>query len=180
MGRPPKPIEQKRRLGNPGRRDLPVPLYEIEPVVKIPTAPRGLQASGRRFWKDTWTAGSAWLSPRLDYAVVELAARSFDEVRAYRDILAKGSLLQEPITTASGKVVGTRFVPNPAEMMLRRAERQLERWLVELAIPPIARARLGLVQVKAQSKLEALMAGGSRERAIDDDEDDVVDAEVVE
>jgi P27 family predicted phage terminase small subunit len=99
------------------------------------------------------------LSPAMDYPTVELAARTFDELAKYRRLVEKhGVLLQEPIVTPTGAVVGERWVPNPVVKMMRDAEKTLERWLVELGLTPSARARLGLVQVKAESKLDALIA----------------------
>jgi hypothetical protein len=95
----------------------------------------------------------------LDSALVELAARTLDDIVRLREhIAAHGAVVEEPIATPAGKVMGTRMVANPAVKMLRDAERQLERWLMALAIPPGARAALGWAQVKTESKLEALMA----------------------
>jgi hypothetical protein len=81
-----------------------------------------------------------------------------DIVRLREYIAAHGAVVEEPIVTPAGKVMGTRMVANPAVKMLRDAERQLERWLMALSIPPGARAGLGWAQVKTESKLEALMA----------------------
>lgn len=177
MGRTPKPTEAKRLAGNPGKRNLPVPAATVPGVDQIPRAPAGLETAGRRFWRDIWTAGRVWLSPQLDAATVELAARTFDEIGRYRKALAAGPLLREPIVSASGKVVGERFVPNPAEVMLRRAERQLERWLIVLAIPPTARATLGLIEVRAQSGLEELLRQRNQPQTV---ELEVIDAEVID
>jgi hypothetical protein len=92
-----------------------------------------------------------------------------DIVRLRESIAEHGSVLEEPIVTASGKVVGTKKVANPAVRMLRDTERQLERWLMALSIPPGARAALGWAQVKTESKLEALMAQRRRGPTTNDD-----------
>jgi hypothetical protein len=106
-----------------------------------------------------WVAGAVWLTPALDSSTVELACRTLDDIVNLRTVIAKhGSVLEEPISTPSGKIVGTRMAANPAVKMLRDAERQYERWLIALSIPPGARASLGWVQVKAEGKLDALMA----------------------
>jgi hypothetical protein len=95
----------------------------------------------------------------LDSTTVELAARTLDDIVSLREHLAEhGAVLEESIATPAGKLVRTRTVANPAMRMLRDAERQLERWLMVLSIPPGARAALGWAQVKTESKLEALMA----------------------
>lgn len=162
----PKPIEQKLKEGNPGRRPLPEPVAVIPGMMAVPEPPRGLQAAGKRFWSDTWSVGSAWLSPQLDYSTVELAARAFDEVTTYRKQAMREHTIKEPLFSPSGKLMGERIVPSPVVKLLRDAEKQLQQWLMILAIPPVSRARLGLVQVKTQSKLEELLAK-QRSQAID-------------
>ena len=44
MGRPPKPIEQKRALGNPGKRPLPTEgsLVLLPSMYEVPEPPRPL------------------------------------------------------------------------------------------------------------------------------------------
>lgn len=159
VGRPPKPVEVRRRAGNPGKRPLPEPKTALPAANGVPRTPNGLKTPGKRLWGQVWALGQAWLTPGLDYNTVELAARAFDEIADYRADLARyGRLLEEPIATPSGEIVGTRLVANPAEGMLRRAEKQLAGWLSALALTPTDRARLGLAQVKAQSKLEELTA----------------------
>lgn len=179
MGRPPKPVEQKRREGNAGGRPLPEPFAVIPGQLRAPSPPASLEPAGQSFWVDVWSVGMAWLSPELDGATVEWTARLYDEVTRYRDALAKGPLIKEPITSASGKVVGERFVPNPMEGMLRRAEKQLMANLVQLSIPPAARARLGLIQVKAANELQSMAARQTKAVELSYD-DEVIDAEVVQ
>lgn len=166
MGRTPKPPEQKARLGNPGGRSLPVPIAMIPGQVAIPQLPDGLEDAGEKFWRDLWSVGTAWLSPQIDGVIVEAAARLLDEMNVYRRALAAGPFFKEPIVSASGKEMGTRFVPNPAAKMLRSAEAQLERWLVRLCVPPAERARLGLVQVATQSKLDELLSRRGQDEEI--------------
>lgn len=133
-----------------------------------PTLPMAWNQPGNGSGPDVWTTGQVWLSPQLDYALVELAARTFNEIVVYRRALAAGPLLQEPIVSASGKQVGTRVVSNPAARMLWDAEVSLFKWLIVLAAPPTSRAVLGLVRVKAKSSLEELLRGpepaGDRQR----------------
>ena len=64
-----------------------------------------------------------------------------------------------------GDVAGTKVVPNPALMSLRRAEESRRRGLIELGFSPTARARLGLAQVaiaKEKTKLEAILEARER------------------
>ena len=158
-GRPPKPVEVHRRNGNPSRRHLPEPVVVLPPApVGGPIPPEGLGDTGRRFWVDAWQAGSAWLSPAIDFGTVELAARTFDEIVGHRqEIAARGAVIESPIMYKGEAVPEVyELKPNPAMKMLRDAEKSLLAILIELGFTPSARARLGLVQVKAQSKLEQL------------------------
>jgi hypothetical protein len=93
--------------------------------------------------------------------MVEEVCRITDEIGGHLADVAKfGRLIEEPIVSPSGAVVGTRQVPNPAILSLRRAEESRPRGLIELGFSPTARARLGLAQVviaTQTSKLEALI-----------------------
>lgn len=202
-GRPPKPIEVKRRNGNPGKRALPKrgSSAALEPVgPNLPAVPIALQVHGRGTWTTIWTGGQAWLSPRVDLIRVETVCRLVDDLASYREYVFKlGPLLEEPIVTPTGLEVGTRFVPNPAVKMLRDAEKQLDRELSALGFDPASRSKLGLAEVKKQSILETLGLGpnqssqGSsqkstgqgtrqtaRKKSTGTEDSKIIDAEVVE
>jgi hypothetical protein len=55
-GRPTKPVEVKRKLGNPGRRALPdtSAIQLLEPISSIPEPARPLLRYGREFWDKVW------------------------------------------------------------------------------------------------------------------------------
>jgi P27 family predicted phage terminase small subunit len=156
-GRPSKPVEVKRRTGNPGKRRLPVPKVTIPGALELPTFPPGLPEVSRQMWTNVWTYAKAWISPTFDQPMVETACRQWAELSEFRSLVAEhGALLKEPITTPTGLVVGERLVANPAVRMLRDAEKSFHSTMSALGIPPTDRARLGLVQIKAESKLEQL------------------------
>ena len=140
-GRPPKPVEQKRALGNPGRRPLPdaAHVIELEPAKEIPEPSRDLYDQGRELWDRVWTMGSTWISPRTDYELLLVTCEMVDE----REILR-------------AKVLAT------GDARERRGLRMLEQSLVSnlslLGLTPTDRSRLGVAEVKARSKLEELMA----------------------
>jgi phage terminase small subunit len=174
-GRPRLPVEQKRRTGrtpstDSGGRKLPEPAVLL-PAVRtdlsnVPVIPPDLLEDGERMWLDTWSYAAPWLTPKLDSPLVAQAARLYDEILELRgDVLQRGRLLREPIVTPTGEVVRDdegdlvfKTTPNPAVKMLRDAEKEFRATLIDLAIPPAARARLGLAQVKAESALERLLA----------------------
>ena len=140
-GRPPLPLERKQKLGTlrPGR--LPeAGLTEVERLPEeeeTPEPPPGLKAKGREFWSSVFANGS-WLWKGVDRHLVELTADLMDERQELRALTD-----QQPDNTR-----------------LRAALRQLDKQLVSnlgaLGFTPSERSRLGLVQVKTQSKLQEL------------------------
>lgn len=157
-GRPPKPIEQKRRNGNPGRRPLP-PASSTTQITQhrdVPNPPTRLGAAGRKFWFQIWEAGS-WLSVALDQPAVERCCRLISECRAYeKEIAQYGLMINQKNVTPLGEIFITR-APNPATKELRACEKQLGVWLAVLGFDPTARAKLGYTEIKARSKLEDLI-----------------------
>ena len=166
-GRPPKPIEVKRRNGNPGQRRLPDKnkTVALEPAQGIPPVPMSLAETGRAMWTHIWGGpAQAWLSPQVDYIRIVTVCKLSDDIATYHaDILKMGNLLEEPIVTPTGMVVGTKIVPNPLVKMRNDALKILDRELTSLAFDPVSRSRLGLAEVKRQSKLEELL--GKRNEA---------------
>lgn len=173
-GRPPKPIEVKRRLGTARADRVPAKseTVALRPADGIPPVPSTLGKSGRAFWTQAWRAAQAWLSPDLDVVAVESACQLVDQIAEMRRQVADdGLLLSEPIVTPAGMVVGDRQVTHPLLKELRAAEKQLQSWLSTLGFDPTARSRLGLAEVKRQSALQQLL---QVERG------EAVDGEVVE
>lgn len=133
-GRPPKPIEAKRRAGNPGKRALPngAGLAAVPAIIEA--------------------AGIADLDPLATLDTVLAAARPW---LALTDGLAVVILRQtlEERTEVRGRAMAGSV---EARKELRDLDRQLIGLLAQLGFDPAARARLGLAEVKAASKLEQL------------------------
>lgn len=168
MGRPPKPIEEKRLTGNPGKRRLPPPSKALAVLTPggdaIPPVPMSLGPDGREIWRWAWTA-APWLSPVVDLLGVKQLAELAEDVSALRKLIAtRGYELEEPIVTPAGHVVGTRYIANPLLKELRSAEKQLDGLRSALALDPTSRSRLGLEIVKTHSKLEQLIAQSRQRR----------------
>ena len=158
MPNPPRPIESKRKLGNPGRRPLPPKNSTVALVPAIGTPPPiTLGQHGRELWARAQER-AAWLSD-LDLMALEDFCTTWDEIRAMRAAIAEqGLTLEEPIVTPAGHVVGTKYVPNPLIKELRVAQKQIHSVGSLLGFDPTSRSRLGLAEIKAQSKLEELAA----------------------
>jgi len=132
-GRRPKPIEQKRRLGNPGKRKLPSQNAEVIvlPFRDIPEPHRPIAtAYGRRMWDAVWLAGAAWLKPSMDSEIVLMACEAIDERVQLRN----------------------QVMLNPASWRERRGLRELDKQIASLlgqiGFAPSDRANLGIGESK--------------------------------
>lgn len=144
-GRPPKPIEQKRKTGrtpntDSGGRKLPeltdtVPLPMAEDT---PPAPNDLSHDGVQLWERAWDQAITWISPVSDVTALEEACRLADDLAVARTVYRSN-----PANSQAGKIV--------AEL-----SRALTSSLGNLGFDPAARSRLGLSEVKRVSKLEQL------------------------
>jgi len=138
-GRPTKPIEQKRMLGNPGRRPLPESsaLVQLNGIDEIPEPSRPLLKYGREFWDKIWSMGNTWISFNSDSELLLMTCEMIDERWNLR----------------------IKVMQND-EPRLRRGLRELDRQIISnlslLGFTPSDRSRLGVAEVKAASKLEEL------------------------
>ena len=139
IGRPPKPIEEKRRLGNPGKRRLPAigSVVHLPMAIDVPDAPGDLGLEGHRMWEGVWSNGLMWISPASDSQAVEDACRLADDVAKARE---RYRVTGDP---ADGRIVAA-------------LSREFRAALSELGFNPTARSRLGVAEVTRVSKLEAL------------------------
>ena len=140
-GRPPKPLEQKQKLGTLRADRLPpAGLIEVERLPEeeeTPESPAQLKAKGRELWSSVFDNGK-WLWQGVDRHLVELTAELMDERQELRALTDQ----------------------QPENTRLRAALRQLDKQLVSnlslLGFTPSDRSRLGLVQVKTRTKLQEL------------------------
>lgn len=140
-GRPPKPVEAKRAIGNPGKRPLPdskavIPLPAIS---SIPEPSRQLFQFGRELWDRAWSMGHTWISPDTDIELLLIVCEQLDERAKLRTSVWNSGRIDE-----------------------RKALRSLEKQIVEnlslLGFTPTDRSRLGIAEVKKMSKIAELKA----------------------
>lgn len=147
-GRPPRPIEQKRRLGITRSDRVPSlnTTVAIEPASGAPV-PIVLDSIGRALWNEVTEA--PWVS-RLDLKLVETLCEMADISDAMIKVIDEdGLILSEPIVTPAGHVVGQKKVAHP---LLRERLAILKHQLdlsTALGFSPVARSRLGLAEIKA-------------------------------
>jgi hypothetical protein len=140
-GRPKKPVELRRLEGNPGKRKLPdsKTVMVIEQASGIPSPTRPLMKYGLELWDRIWSMGAIWLSDKTDIELLMMTCEMIDERWNLR--------------------VNVMQSNDPKQ---RRGLRELDKQIVSnlslLGFTPTDRARLGWVEVKAQSRLEAIRA----------------------
>ena len=135
-GRNAKPVEQKIRLGNVGKRALPkiASITALPPLAAgaVPVAHRPLGAHGQVLWQRVWTSGAAWLRPALDGDLVLMACEMTDE----------RSMLRQIVISKGG---AGRWRERRA---LRDIDRQITGILAQIGFSPTDRASLGGSEVK--------------------------------
>jgi hypothetical protein len=138
MANPAKPLEVKRALGNPGKRALP----DIEKTISLhagwvePHQP--LDWAGMLLWNRVFGFGQTWISPQSDVELLLLTCKQLD-----RQV-----------------VLESRFVDDPSDYHTHRQLLDLELAIVnnlgKLGLTVDARSKLGLAEIKAESKMEQL------------------------
>lgn len=149
-GRPPKPIELKRRVGNPGHRPLPKGITAIQPAVVVMEPP----ARGDDLVAALMSGpAAAWIAQPDRVLLLELVREAWDERARLREDIARNGY-------------GDGRYARQEVARLAHLERTLTTWLSLLGLSPTDRSRLGVAEVKARSKLEALRdRRASRNRA---------------
>jgi hypothetical protein len=138
-GRPRKPTEEKRRLGNPGKRPLPSKGQVVELAEVVPLE---VERSPVTVIADVLSAGAVWLA-ETDVALLALLRESIEERAELRELVMS--------------------VGDPADRRsLRDLDKQIVGMLSSLGFDPSARSRLGLAEVKRVSKLDELKAKHGR------------------
>jgi hypothetical protein len=139
-GRPAKPTEQKRLLGNPGKRAMPDEnsVVLLPMVEQTPEPTRPLLKYGQELWDRIWGMGATWVSDKTDVELLMMTCEMIDERWNLRVKVMQNN-----------------------DSRMRRGLRDLDKQIVSnlslLGFTPSDRARLGVAEVKAKSKLEELM-----------------------
>ena len=132
-GRRPKPVEQKIRLGNLGKRKLPTRADIIAlPTLatNIPEPHRPLGKNGKMLWERVWSAGASWLRPALDGDLVLMACEMTDERTQLRSM------------------VFSNMNAWRERRALREIDRQITSLLSQIGFSPTDRATLGIGEHK--------------------------------
>jgi hypothetical protein len=138
MANPAKPLEVKRALGNPGKRSLP----DVNKTVSLragrvePHQP--LDWAGLLLWNRVFDQGQTWISPQSDVELLLLTCKQLD-----RQVMLE-----------------QQFVERPDDYHVHRQLLDLESAIVKnlglLGLTVDARSKLGLAEIKVESKMEQL------------------------
>jgi hypothetical protein len=136
-GRPNKPLEQKLLTGTLRPDRLPKSSIVLTKHPNKPLSPDSLQDAGKVFWDRVWETN--WVSQSSDYHLALITAETFDERERVKKALAA----------------------DPADRRLRVTLRELDKQLISslslLGYTPSDRSRLGVAEIKAETKLESLL-----------------------
>jgi hypothetical protein len=134
----PVPIEKKKQLGNPGKRAMPKPEITLHAGAVAP--PEDLGKAGRGLWSRVFDEGEIWVSPRIDFVLLERVCRALDRVVVLEQLFDEDPGNRQTV------------------MSINETDKVIFSGLGLLGFSPADRARLGLAEVKRQSKLDELMA----------------------
>lgn len=142
-GRKPKPVEQRRREGNPGRRPLPEPVVVAGRVQNL-DPPDGLPPDALEAWERIVpTLAEVGILDGIDSMALEALCTQFARAKEAGRIIAREGY------TAKGSM--GQLVEHPAVSTERAAYAMFLRFAEQYALTPVARTRLGLAELQRRS-----------------------------
>jgi P27 family predicted phage terminase small subunit len=148
-GRRPKPIELKLREGNPGRRTLPDPVVlggrPSEPI----EPPEALDEDAKDFWREAIPIfHRVGLLDTIDRAALEMTATAYARV-----VQCRRAIQEHGMFSRGSK---NQFAEHPALASERVAMTVFLRFAEQYALTPLARTRLGMVELQRRSMQDEL------------------------
>jgi hypothetical protein len=96
-----------------------------------------------QLWERIWSAGSVWLNPETDFELFQITCEMLDEYIALREQVLSDNRMDE-------------------RKALRVLEKNITSNLSLLGFSPTDRSRLGIQQIKAQSRLEEMRSRAAK------------------
>lgn len=141
MANPGKPAEVKRKLGAKGYTSAtPADVILLPAISAVPEPLKPLGESGLSLWDRTWQRGYSWISANTDIQLLQMTCEQLDE----RDVLREYVL-------ANVEAWHERSA-------LRELEKSIRSNLSLLGFTPTDRMKLGVAEIKAETKMEQLKA----------------------
>ena len=147
MPNPPKPVERKRLLGNPGKSKLP----DLNKVIALPhlsDPPVHLSKSAKQTWIEIIQT-APWVATTDGKVLIELC----EKIELKKDLQRKLSESQYVLYTDKGYAYA-----NPLFGMLSTTTSEIVKLLSMLGLTPVDRTKMGVAEVKVRSKIEELLA----------------------
>ena len=142
-----KPTELKRALGNPGKRKLP----EKKNLIMLPQisgeAPTHLSKVQKHKWSEMRRL-APWIAVTDEHLLTSLV----EKMARQKEIAKQLKKSQFVLYTDKGYAYA-----NPLFGMLNTVENDIVKLLSLLGLTPTDRSKLGVAEVKAKGKLEALL-----------------------
>jgi P27 family predicted phage terminase small subunit len=141
----PKPVEQKIREGNPGRRPLPEPMLVAgrPRCGELDAPPAHLAEDAQAFWRGTvWRLAECGIVDRVDVPLLEMLSTQYARIRAAQRVIEEAGYFSKGST---GQVR-----EHPALKIEREATVLFHRIAMEFGMTPIGRTRLGLAELNAR------------------------------
>jgi phage terminase small subunit len=157
-GRPPKPNELKRLMGNLGHRDLPDlnNITHLPMAREIPTPPENLAEHGIQLWNRAWGMAITWLSPVSDI-----------------DAIYNAAVLADASEAARNKYMATLEANDGrAFVAINKAYTDA---LTSLGFDPVSRSRLGVAEVRAATSIDKLLERRENRKKIVESEAVIID-----
>jgi Phage terminase, small subunit len=147
-GRPPVPAERKRKLGNPGKRDLPN-VADVAGVTPVSAeAPAHLNGVGAELWNHI-IRGAVWLADS-DKPTLVLLCEKYERREEWKSLLADS----DPVLYTDKMYA----YANPLVGMLSTLETEIAKLFGALGLTPTDRTRMGVAEVKARNAFEEMLA----------------------
>jgi P27 family predicted phage terminase small subunit len=159
-GRKPKPVEVRRREGNPRKHAMPEPLQVGGRVAEL-EPPEDLPEDGKDVWKQIVPRlAEVGVLDQVDTYAVEAMCTQWARAKQAGRIIAQ----QGHVTIGSTG----QLVEHPALQTERNAFQQFLRFAEHYALTPVARTRLGLAELERKS-LASTMSGALEDSVIEID-----------
>jgi P27 family predicted phage terminase small subunit len=154
-GRKPKPLEQRQREGNAGKRPLPEQvLIAGRPMLdEMKTPPEHLTEPAKKFWADSVEVlVEVGVADRVDRPVLEMMATEYANWRYANEVLKEDGFFTRGSVGQLREHPALKIQGASADRFLKLAE--------QYGFTPIARTRLGIAELHRRSMQQEMEEGG--------------------
>ena len=151
-GPAPKPVKLKILASNPGKRVVNSTPGGTFPR-GVPNCPSWLSREAKAEWRRIVPElDAAELLAVVDRAALAAYCQAWAELQINTATIEKdGRIVEEPIQSAGGEVIGQRLKPHPAVRLQRDAFARVRSFLIEFGLSPAARSRVNITGGKGST-----------------------------